>query len=210
MNNLITVCEMCHSSENHQEGGILYGWMIKRKKVKQYKDATFMNIVRCRTIKRYPNAVITYGYETEPYRIELWIDKTHYNDAIAISRIKHIKENPDEWFYIKQFRKKKRSLHEARPIRGRRKTKNINAERKNKNVPSRAGWFMNDMAICEGKVGWIYGFGGGENGKQCVLRDINGEIIRTSNLSPKTPNVCLSNLKLLCHNNNWQYIVLQS
>ena len=209
VNNLITVCEMCHSSENHQEGGILYDWMIKRKNVKQYKDAAFMNIVRCRTMRKYSNAIITYGYETEPYRIKLCIDKTHYNDAIAISRIKYIKENPDEWFYIKQFRKKKRSLHEARPIRGRRKTKNINAERKNKNVPSRAGWFMNDMAICEGKVGWIYGFGGGENGKQCVLRDINGEIIRTSNLSPKTPNVCLSNLKLLCHNNNWQYIVLQ-
>ena len=210
VNNLITVCETCHSSENHQEGGILYDWMLKRKNVKQYKDATFMNIVRCRTIKRYPNAIITYGYETEPYRRELGIDKTHYNDAISIARIEDIKENTNEWFYIKQFRKKKRSLHEARPIRGRRKTKNINAERKNKNVPSRAGWFMNDMALCEGKVGWIYGFGGGENGKQCVLRDINGEIIRTSNLSPKTPNVCLSNLKFLCHNNNWQYIVLQN
>ena len=68
---------------------------------------------------------------------------------------------------------------------------------------------MNDMALCEGKVGWIYGFGGGEKGKQCILRDINGEIIHTSNLSPKTTNVALSNLKLLCHNNNWQYVVLK-
>lgn len=208
VNNLITVCETCHSSENHQEGGILYNWMLKRKSVKQYKDATFMNIVRCRTIKRYPNAVITYGYETEPYRRELGIDKTHYNDAISISKIEEIVENPNEWFYVKQFRKKKRSLHEVNPTRGRRKTKNINAARRNKNVPCKAGWFMNDMAICEGKIGWIYGFSGGNISNNCIFRDINGEIIRTSNLSPKTPSIRLSSLQFLCHNNNWQYQIL--
>lgn len=90
----------------------------------------------------------------------------------------------------------------------RKKEKNINAERRTKNVPYRAGWYMNDMAVCEDKIGWIYGFSGGNNGKHCVLRDINGEIIRTSNLSPKTPSIRLSSLQLLCHNNNWQYLIL--
>lgn len=203
--NLITVCSNCHTSENHKEGGILYDWMIKQKKVKQYKEATFMNIVRKRTFSKYPNAIITYGSETSPYRKELRLEKTHYNDAIAISKISTIKENPSERFYIKQFRKKKRSLHESIPTRARRKEKNIKAERKNKNVPFKAGWFMNDMAICEDKIGWIYGFSGGNKCNACVLRDIKGEIIRTSNLSPKTSNVRLSSLKLLCHNNNWQY-----
>lgn len=207
-NNLITVCETCHSSENHQEGGILYDWMLKRKSVKQYKDATFMNIVRRRTIKRYPNAIITYGYETEPYRRELGIDKTHYNDAISIARIENIKDNPSEWFYIKQFRKKKRSLHEVNPTRGRRKSKNVNAERRNKNVPCKAGWYMNDMAICEGKVGWIYGFFGGDKSKDCVLRDVNGNIITNASRKVNCPCVRLSSLKLLCHNNNWQYQIL--
>lgn len=206
--NLITVCTDCHTTENHKVGGILYNWMIKNKKVKQYKEATFMNIVRKRTFSKYPNAIITYGSETSPYRKELGLEKTHYNDAIAISRIENIKENPSEWFYIKQFRKKKRSLHESIPTRGRRKEKNINAERRTKNVPYRAGWYMNDMAVCEDKIGWIYGFSGGNNGKHCVLRDINGEIIRTSNLSPKTPSIRLSSLQLLCHNNNWQYLIL--
>ena len=206
--NLITVCSECHSSENHQKGGILYDWMINHKKVKQYKDATFMNIVRKRTFEKYPYAIITYGSETSPYRKELGLDKTHYNDAIAISKIENIKENPNGWFYIKQFRKKKRSLHESIPTRGRRKEKNINAERRNKNVPCRAGWYMNDMVLCENKTAWIYGFGGGEKGKQCLIRDINNEIIRTSNLSSKTPNVAMSNLKLICHNNNWQYILI--
>lgn len=204
VDNLITVCNDCHTSENHKKGGILYDWMVKRKKVKQYKEAVFMNIIRIRTIERYPNAIITYGYETSPYRKELGLDKTHYNDAIAISKIENIKENPSEWFYIKQFRKKKRSLHESHPVKGR-KIKNVNAERRNKNVPCKAGWFMNDMAICEGKIGWIYGFGGGNSSNNCVFRDINGEIIRTSDISPKTPSIRLTSLKLLCHNNNWQY-----
>lgn len=207
VDNLITVCNDCHTSENHKKGGILYDWMVKRKKVKQYKEAVFMNIIRIRTVERYPNAIITYGYETSPYRKELGLDKTHYNDAIAISKMKNIKENPSGWFYIKQFRKKKRSLHESHPIKGR-KVKNVNAERRNKNVPCKAGWYMNDMAICEGKVGWIYGFSGGDKGNNCVFRTIDGEIIRTSDISPKTPSIRLTSLKLLCHNNNWQYKIV--
>ena len=206
--NLITVCTDCHTSENHKVGGILYNWMIKHKKVKQYKEATFMNIVRKRTFAKYPEAIITYGSETSPYRKELGLDKTHYNDAIAISKIENIKENTNEWFYIKQFRKKKRSLHETHPIKGR-KEKNIYAKRKSKNIPCRAGWYMNDMAICEGKIGWIYGFSGGCSGNLCIFRNIDGEIIRTKSVSLKTPSIRLSSLKFLCHNNNWQYVILK-
>lgn len=206
--NLITVCTDCHSSENHKEGGILYNWMIKHKKVKQYKEATFMNIIRKRTFEKYSNAVITYGSETSQYRKELGLEKTHYNDAIAISKIEDIKENPKEYFYIKQFRKKKRSLHESIPTRGKRKEKNVNAERRNKNSPCRAGWFMNDMVYFQNKVGWIYGFSGGESGKECVLRDINGEIIRDSKRTKSNPNIKFSGLKFICHNNNWQHQVI--
>ena len=203
--NLITVCTDCHTSENHKVGGILYNWMIKHKKVKQYKEATFMNIVRKRTFEKYPYAIITYGSETSPYRKELGLDKTHYNDAIAISKIENIKENPNEWFYIKQFRKKKRSLHESIPTRGRKKEKNMTAKRNVKNVPSRNGWYMNDMVLFDNKIGWIYGFSGGEKGKECVIRDVNGENIRDSRRVKYNPNVKFSDLKFICHNNNWQY-----
>ena len=206
--NLITVCTECHTSENHKVGGVLYNWMIKHKKVKQYKEATFMNIVRKRTFAKYPEAIITYGSETSPYRKELGLEKTHYNDAIAITKIENIKENPNEWFYIKQFRKKKRSLHESIPTRGRRKEKNINAERKVKNVPSRNGWYMNDMVKFGNSIGWIYGFSGGENGKECIIRNINEEIIRDSKRVEKNPNVKFMDLKLICHNNNWQYQIV--
>lgn len=206
--NLITVCTDCHTSENHKVGGILYNWMVKHKKVKQYKEATFMNIVRKRTFAKYPKAIITYGSETSPYRKELGLEKTHYNDAIAITKIENIKENSNEWFYIKQFRKKKRSLHESIPTRGRRKEKNVNLERKIKNVPSRNGWYMNDMVIFDNNIGWIYGFSGGEKGKECVIRDIYGENIRDSRRVKYNPNVKFMDLKLICHNNNWQYQIV--
>ena len=42
-------------------------------------------------------------------------------------------------------------MHESHPIKGR-KVKNVNAERRNKNVPCKAGWYMNDMIKCEGYI----------------------------------------------------------
>lgn len=205
--NLITVCTDCHTSENHKEGHILYDWMIKSKKVKQYKEPTFMNIIRKRIFQKYPQAIITYGSETSPYRKKLGLEKTHYNDAIAIAKIKNIKVNDNDYFYIKQFRKKKRSLHETYPRRFR-KNKNINSVRNNKNVPYRNGFYMNDMVECERKIGWIYGFSGGENGKNCIVRDIYGNIIKTQNMSERNVNVAMKDLKFICHNNNWQYCIL--
>lgn len=99
--NLITVCTDCHTYENHQKGGILYQWQEKHKKTKQYKEPSFMNVLRKRIFKKYPNAVITYGSETTPKRKELGLEKMHYNDAIIISGISTIKENPNEWLLIK-------------------------------------------------------------------------------------------------------------
>ena len=61
---------------------------------------------------------------TTPKRKELGLEKTHYNDAIAISGIDVIKKDVDGLFKIVQFRKKKRSLHEATARKGR-KTKNV-------------------------------------------------------------------------------------
>lgn len=203
--NLITICSDCHTSENHKEGHILYDWMIKHKKVKQYKEPTFMNIIRKRIFQKYPQAIITYGSETSPYRKELGLEKTHYNDAIAISKIENIKVDDNDYFCIKQFRKKKRSLHETYPRRFRR-NKNTNAIRSNKNVSSRNGFYMNDMVECEGKYGWIYGFSGGENGKNCIVRDIYGNIVKTQNMSERNVNVSMRDLKIICHNNNWQYL----
>ena len=198
--NLITVCSDCHTSENHKQGGILWKWMKEHKKVKQYKEATFMNILRIRTYKKYPNAIITYGSITTPKRKELGLEKTHYNDAIAIIGIASIKENDNQIFCIKQFRKKKRSLHEAIARKGR-KEPNRNQKRNKKNTKEINGWYLNDKVVFRGKVGWIRGF----SGTRAYIIDINGDYIQMPNKTYKQITLC--KLEFLCHNNNWQYSI---
>lgn len=200
--NLITVCSNCHTSENHKPGGILYKWMKNHKKVKQYKEPPFMNTLRRRTFQKYPEAEITYGSETSHKRKELCLEKTHYNDAIAITGIESIKENPEECFWIKQFRKKKRSLHEATPRKGR-KVKNVEAKRNSKNTKQLKGWYLNDEVICFGQRGWISGFTGTSS---AYVTNRNGEYIRIPSKNYKQVN--LSDLKPISHNANWQYVVV--
>ena len=198
--NLITVCTECHTSKNHKEGGILYKWMKEGKKVKQYKEATFMNILRARTYRRYSNAIITYGSITTPKRKELGLEKTHYNDAIAITNIDNIKENANQIFYIKQFRKKKRSLHEATARKGRREP-NRNQKRNKKNIKERLGVYLNDEVIFRGKRGWVSSF----TGSSVRIWDISGEYVKMQ--EKNYSQVPISKVRRLSHNNGWQYCI---
>lgn len=202
VDNLITVCTDCHTSKNHQKGGILYKWQEQHKKVKQYKEPPFMNAIRKRIFARYPNAHTTYGSETPPHRKELGLEKTHYNDAITISGITNIKEDPKEWLLIKQFRKKKRSLHEATARKGR-KEPNCFQKRNSKNTPFYRGFYLNDKVkvFGHGQIGYITGFTSGG----AYVKNVDGEYITIPNKSYK--QVSIKYLKLLSHNNNWQYVV---
>ncbi len=196
--NLITVCADCHTPENHQKSGILYKWQCEGKKVKQYKEPPFMNILRRRTFSKYPDAKITYGSETTPRRKELGLKKTHYNDAIVISGINSIKENPAKYFQLKQFRKKKRSLHESVARKGKKKP-NVTQKRNAKNTKSVNGWYLNDCVRYGDKVGWICGF----TGTSARVRDIDGEYIKLE--GKNYTQIPLSKLQLVSHNNGWQY-----
>lgn len=198
--NLITVCTDCHTSENHKKGGVLYKWQEQHRKVKQYKEPPFMNTLRKRIFAKYPDAVITYGSETTQKRKELGVDKTHYNDAIAISGICKINKNSEDWLFIKQFRKKKRSLHEATARKGR-KIPNRNQKRNNKNTPCYKGFFINDKVFVLDKTGYITGFATGG----AYIKDDESNYITLPNKTYK--QVGISKLRLEHHNNNWQYIV---
>ena len=197
--NLITVCSDCHTTENHKPGGILYDWMIKRKKAKQYKEPPFMNILRKRIFDRYPTAIISYGSETAMRRKKLGLSKTHYNDAITISGISNIKENPNEWLLIKQFRKKKRSLHEA-TIRKGIKEPNRTQKRHCKNTKRFKSWCLNDEVIVFSKKGYISGFGG----STVYIKDLFDNYMKDGN--KKNTQISAKKLKLVSHNNNWKYI----
>jgi hypothetical protein len=199
VDNLITVCTDCHTSKNHKPGGILYKWQEDNKKVKQYKEPPFMNSMRKRMFERYKNAEITYGSITTPRRKELGLEKTHYNDAIAISGITQIQEDEKDWLQIKQFHKKKRSLHEATARKG--KTQPNRTQKRNaKNTVQSKGFYINDKVIAFGQVGYISGFTSGG----AYVKNHQNEYICMPNKSYK--QIGIKHLRLLSHNNNWQFI----
>lgn len=197
--NLITICTDCHTSENHKKGHILYKWCMKKKKTPNYKGSTFMNIIRIKVFKKYSNARITYGSITTPKRKSLNLEKTHHNDAIAITNINQINKNTSDYFLIKQFRKKKRSLHEAIPRKGR-KNKNTTAKRNNRNTKSSKGFFLNDLVKFEDQKVYISGF---TSTAACYLKNIVGNYITKKGKNYKSIN--LSECRLINHNNNWQF-----
>ena len=143
---------------------------------------------------------MTYGSVTTPRRKELGLEKTHANDAVAISRIETIQQMSKSVFYIKQFRKKNRSLHEATARKGR-KTKNIESKRNKKNVKQLKGFYLNDRVRVYGQIGYITGFTGTGMG---YIKDIHGSYITKPNKSYKQVN--LKDCEFLSHNNNWQYV----
>jgi hypothetical protein len=83
-NNLITLCNKCHTSPNHKKGKFLYNWQTNKPKIRSFKDSTFMSIVRWKLVN-YLECLHTYGYITKSNRIEYGIGKSHYNDAFVIS-----------------------------------------------------------------------------------------------------------------------------
>lgn len=111
--NLITLCNKCHTSPNHKEGKFLYDWYKEGKKVKNFKGATFMSIIRWSLIEKlkltHNNIEITYGYITKNYRIENNLEKTHYNDAFAIVKGKN-QIRSDKVFEVTQSRRNNRIL----------------------------------------------------------------------------------------------------
>ncbi len=83
-NNLVTLCNECHTTSNHKQGRFLYEWQINKPKLRSFKDATFMSMVRWRLVN-FIDCTNTYGYITKTNRIKHGIEKSHCNDAFVIS-----------------------------------------------------------------------------------------------------------------------------
>lgn len=109
-------------------------------------------------------------------------------------------ENDEKWLLIKQFRKKKRSLHEATARKGR-KIPNRNQVRNSKNTPCYKGFYLNDKVTVLDKIGYITGF----TGNGAYVKDTEGNYVTLSNKTYK--QVSINQLRLKYHNNNWQYIM---
>lgn len=83
-NNLITLCNKCHTPSNHKKGKILDIWQTEKPKMRGFKDATFMSMVRWKLVELI-DCLHTYGYITKNSRIKYGIEKTHCNDAFVIA-----------------------------------------------------------------------------------------------------------------------------
>jgi hypothetical protein len=173
--------------------------MQNQKKVPQYKEAPFMNVLRNRVFIKYPKSDIKYGDWTTPKRKKLGLNKEHYNDALVISGIETGFVNNAEVFILKQFRKKKRSLHEATPRKGG-KMLNRTAKRNKKNTKCSNGFFLNDKVSFFGEIGWIRGF----SVYGAYIKNSNDNFILTPN--KKYKYIRFKDLKVINHNNNWQWI----
>lgn len=79
--NLITLCHICHKALH--DGKINPKFIGKAKS--QLKYATQMNIIRCQLLKRYPEAIETFGMVTKANRLSLGIEKDHHLDACVIA-----------------------------------------------------------------------------------------------------------------------------
>ena len=87
MSNLITVCDKCHTPQNHKPGGKLWNW---KPKLAEFKGASYMTSIRWMLYNEVtallPNRSIhiTYGAKTKESRRELDIEKSHVNDAYVM------------------------------------------------------------------------------------------------------------------------------
>lgn len=110
-NNLIVLCETCHTK--YHKGEITLSKTIKRGM--KFNDATFMGIMRWSFYNRlkeiYGNKVsLTYGYITKNTRIINNLPKEHYIDARCISGNPTAKSTK-EVFYYKKVRCHNRQIH---------------------------------------------------------------------------------------------------
>ena len=116
-NNLITLCETCHSK--YHKGLIELSKTIKRGM--KFNDATFMGIMRWSLYNKlketYSNVSLTYGYITKNTRIENNLPKAHYIDARCISG--NPNANPlDVVYYQKKVRCHNRQIHKNTILKG--------------------------------------------------------------------------------------------
>ena len=158
-----------------------------------------MNILRKRIITDFPEASFQYGSQTYVDRKNLLLPKGHFMDAIAISGIRKINQMPATVTMISQFRKKKRSLHEAN-ARKDRKQPNTSSKRNEKNTKHARGLWLNDYVRVIGNhaKGYVKGFK--SNGYYVYLTDGLGNYVLNNGKNYINGQQC----RLIMHNGNWQ------
>ncbi len=114
MDNLVTLCHDCH-------GKVHSGKLEFNKKVKSFKHASHMNIMRKRLVEslkdEFGNVFETFGYLTKFNREKMGLFKSHSNDAFVISHNLDA-ECLDIEYLFKKVRRHNRQIHKSKPGKG--------------------------------------------------------------------------------------------
>ena len=173
-NNLITLCETCHSG--YHKGTIALPKTIQRGM--PFKDATFMGIMRWAFYKelkkQYPDVSMTYGYITKNIRIKNNLPKEHYIDARCIS------ENPlakplGYYYFQKKVRRHNRQIHKSNILKG-------GIRKRNQADYLVKGYRLFDKVSYDGKLYFIFGR---RNSGFFDIRNLNGEKVNKGSVSYK-------------------------
>lgn len=181
-NNLITLCETCHT--NYHKGLIKLPSSIHRGM--KFNHTTFMGIMRNFLLQRVreicqPRGVEiknTFGYITKQLRIENNLNKEHYVDARCISG--HPLAKPlDCVYYQKKIRCHNRQIHKQKILKG-------NIRKRNQAEYKIFNFRLFDKVKVNNQEGFIFG------------RRKSGYFdIRTLNNTSITPSIGYKKLKFL-------------
>lgn len=120
MDNLVTLCRDCHKQIH--SGGLVFD-----KKIKSFKHASHMNIMRSRLVEElrleFGNVFETFGYLTKYNREKLNISKSHSSDAFVISHNFNA-ERIDVEYQYKKVRRHNRQLYKSKPSKGGKRRRN--------------------------------------------------------------------------------------
>ena len=120
MDNLVTLCRDCHKQIH--SGGLLFD-----KKIKSFKHASHMNIMRSRLVEElrleFGNVFEIFGYLTKYNREKLNISKSHSSDAFVISHNFNA-ERIDVEYQYKKVRRHNRQLYKSKPSKGGKRRRN--------------------------------------------------------------------------------------
>jgi len=199
--NLVCCCE----EHNRRKGNLSYREFTSKEPpaIEDFRPAAFMNVLKDYLIPKLREIAptrYTFGLYTRRTRKEWELEKSHINDAIVIAGIKP-RWQDNVWYYIRQVRKKKRSLHEEIPRKGR-KEPNREAKRNNKNtkeiVVNNKKWCLWDKVYIPSinQIGYISGF----SNKWVYIQDIWGNYLQ---VSEKYKQINSKNTVLLSRDNNY-------
>lgn len=173
-NNLITLCETCHSG--YHKKTVTLPKTIQRGM--SFKDVAFMGIMRWAFYdelkKQYANVSMTYGYITKNIRIKNNLPKEHYIDARCING-NPLAKPLGYCYFQKKIRRHNRQIHKSKILKG-------GIRRRNQAEYLVKGYRLFDKVSYNGTVYFIFGR---RKSGFFDIRNLNGEKVNKGSISCK-------------------------